>query len=103
VYSVCYLHKNNITHRDIKLENFLLFREDDLTHIKMIDFGLATKLSAKEEVLTEMIGSILYVAPEVLSGQYSMYADNWSMGVVLYVLLSGTYPFDGESDEQIGM
>jgi calcium-dependent protein kinase len=69
----------------------------------MIDFGLATKLSAKEEVLTEMIGSILYVAPEVLSGQYSMYADNWSMGVVLYVLLSGTYPFDGESDEEIGM
>ena len=68
VYSLCYLHKNNITHRDIKLENFILFRENDISHIKMIDFGLATKVSAKEEVMTQMIGSILYVAPEVLGG-----------------------------------
>lgn len=56
--------------RDIKPENFLLYKEDDDTHIKLIDFGLAKKVT-KNELMTTPNGTPYYIAPEVLKGSYT--------------------------------
>jgi calcium-dependent protein kinase len=59
-----------ICHRDIKPENFLLYKEGDETHIKLIDFGLAKKVT-KNELMTTPNGTPYYIAPEVLKGSYT--------------------------------
>ena len=69
---------------------------DKIEEIKLIDFGLSClidKLEEREEGRTT--GSYLYMAPEVLKGNYDNRCDNWSLGVVLYILLSGVPPFVG--------
>jgi len=95
-----YLHKNNICHRDIKPENFLLYKKDSEKHIKLIDFGLSKKIS-KQEILTMPNGTPYYIAPEVLKGSYTQLCDNWSMGVVMFIMLSGKPPFGGKSNNDI--
>ena len=57
-------------YRDIKPENFLLYKENDDSHIKLIDFGLAKKVS-KNELMTTPNGTPYYIAPEVLKGSYT--------------------------------
>lgn len=99
-YALCYLHNNKICHRDIKPENFLLFKEDDDSYIKLIDFGLAKRVS-KNEVMNSPNGTPYYIAPEVLKGSYTTQCDNWSMGVVMYIMLSGKPPFGGRSNKEI--
>ena len=69
-YALCYLHANRICHRDIKPENFLLYKEDDDSHIKLIDFGLAKKVNPNE-VMNKPNGTPYYIAPEVLKGSYT--------------------------------
>jgi calcium-dependent protein kinase len=85
---------------DIKPENFLLFKEQDDSYIKLIDFGLAKRVS-KNEVMNAPNGTPYYIAPEVLKGSYTTQCDNWSMGVVLYIMLSGKPPFGGRSNKEI--
>lgn len=99
-YALCYLHSNMICHRDIKPENFLLYQEDDDSHIKLIDFGLAKKVT-KDELMTTPNGTPYYIAPEVLKGSYTALCDNWSMGVVMYIMLSGKPPFTGKDNNEI--
>lgn len=99
-YALCYLHNNKICHRDIKPENFLLFKEDDDSYIKLIDFGLAKRVS-KNEVMNSPNGTPYYIAPEVLKGSYTTQCDNWSMGVVMFIMLSGKPPFGGRSNKEI--
>jgi len=99
-YALCYLHNNRICHRDIKPENFLLYKEDEDSHIKLIDFGLA-KMINENEVMNTPNGTPYYIAPEVLRGSYTALCDNWSMGVVLYIMLSGKPPFGGKSNKEI--
>jgi calcium-dependent protein kinase len=99
-YALCYLHKSNICHRDIKPENFLLYQDNDDSHIKLIDFGLAKKVS-KNELMTTPNGTPYYIAPEVLKGSYTTQCDNWSMGVVMYIMLSGRPPFGGKNNNEI--
>jgi len=99
-YALCYLHNNKICHRDIKPENFLLFKENDDSYVKLIDFGLAKRVS-KEEVMTAPNGTPYYIAPEVLKGAYTKQCDNWSMGVILFIMLSGKPPFGGKSNKEI--
>ena len=70
ISALTYLHKNKICHRDIKPENFLLFKENDESHIKLIDFGLAKKVNPKE-IMTTPNGTPYYIAPEVLKGSYT--------------------------------
>ena len=65
--------------------------------VKLIDFGLATKSQSP----TEMTGTLLYVAPEVLMGQYDYRCDYWSLGVLLHILLSGLPPFVGSTPREL--
>lgn len=86
--------------RDIKPENFLLLRENDESIIKLIDFGLAKKFSANE-LMTTPNGTPYYIAPEVLKGSYTSQCDTWSMGVVMFIMLSGRPPFGGKNNNEI--
>ena len=95
-----YLHSKQISHRDIKPENFMLYRKNDMTCIKMIDFGLSKDFS-ENNVMHTMSGSPYYIAPEVFLQKYDMKIDIWSMGVVLYIMLSGKVPFPGRTEPEI--
>lgn len=72
--------------------------------IKVIDFGLSTvyeEKSGAKAKLTSKAGTPYYIAPEILEGNYDEMCDNWSLGVILYILLCGFPPFYGNSDEEI--
>lgn len=89
---IVHIHKNSCVHRDIKLDNIVLMRPDDLTSLKIADFGLACDLET--EILGKRCGSAGYIAPEIiLDRSQSDKVDCFSAGVVLYILLSGTAPF----------
>ena len=78
----------------------MLYKEDDDSHIKLIDFGLAKRV-APNEVMNAPNGTPYYIAPEVLKGSYTTQCDNWSMGVVAFIMLSGKPPFGGKSNKEI--
>ena len=98
INALYYLHSQNITHRDIKIDNLLL---DSNLDLKLIDFGLSTKYK-DNELLDQPCGTIVYAAPEVLSYRqyHGMLANVWSCGIVLYGMLTGFLPF-GDSDDEI--
>ncbi|GJP38793.1 hypothetical protein CLOM_g23204, partial [Closterium sp. NIES-68] len=98
--ALAFLHAQGVAHRDVKPENILLCSHGDDTTIKLTDFGAATLLPPGT-LCTERVGSPYYVAPEVLSERYGLEADVWSAGVVLFVLLSGSPPFSGRSNDEI--
>ena len=77
-----------------------IFRGWCRAEIKATDFGLSVFFKPKER-FNELVGSPYYVAPEVLKKNYSFEADLWSLGVILYILLSGLPPFWGDNEEQI--
>lgn len=97
-----YCHSKGVVHRDLKPENILISSElkDGKLAVKVIDFGAALSLAPNVSI-TETLGTPYYIAPEVLSGSYNEKCDVWSIGVVLYILLSGTPPFNGATDEDI--
>lgn len=99
ISAINYLHSSQICHRDIKPENFLYTSLDPGADVKIIDFGLATKFG--EEMMHTVVGTPYYVAPEVLRGCYGQSCDVWSLGVLLYVLLAGYPPFNGETQQEI--
>jgi len=78
----------------------MLYKTDDLGCIKMIDFGLSKDFSEHETMHT-MSGSPYYIAPEVFLQKYTQKIDIWSMGVVLYIMLSGKVPFPGRTEPEI--
>ena len=69
--------------------------------IKLGDFGLATKLDFEGEKKRTICGTPNYIAPEVLKQNYGKECDLWSIGVIAYILLSGTPPFRGKNDSEI--
>ena len=96
-----YLHENSIAHRDLKLENWLFRSKKDDDEIVLIDFGLSHRYRPNEH-MHKKVGTSYYVAPEVLQGDYvGVQADIWSLGVIVYMLLAGTAPFDGPDDDAI--
>jgi calcium-dependent protein kinase len=97
-----HLHKIGIAHRDLKPENFLFSSKEPDAELKLIDFGLS-KLFAHVpgHKLDSVVGTPLYVAPEVLKQDYDERCDNWSLGVMMYFLLSGHLPFDAAHTKDI--
>eukprot|EP00747_Dinoflagellata_sp_TGD_P170647 gnl/TRDRNA2_/TRDRNA2_202748_c0_seq1.p1 gnl/TRDRNA2_/TRDRNA2_202748_c0~~gnl/TRDRNA2_/TRDRNA2_202748_c0_seq1.p1 ORF type:complete len:568 (-),score=102.21 gnl/TRDRNA2_/TRDRNA2_202748_c0_seq1:133-1836(-) len=100
VAGIAYLHHNRIAHRDVKPENYLLRSGDDSADLVLIDFGFARRYT-KGKPMTTRVGTVYYIAPEVLEGSYSEKCDVWSLGVVSYVAFCGCPPFDGETDPEI--
>ena len=98
---VKYLHKYGIIHRDLKPDNIMLTEASDKGQIKIMDFGLSKILGKKEKAM-DGFGTLTFVSPEVLIRKpYNKEIDIWSIGVILYLLLSGDLPFDdAEDDEQ---
>lgn len=86
-----YLHNLNICHRDYRLENLVL--QEANSEIKLKDLGYAVRMKDSSERLSEIVGSRLYMAPEVLRKEYSMKSDIWSAGVIMYILFTGKPPF----------
>ena len=98
ISAVLYLHNNGVVHRDLKPENILY--DNKTEELKIIDFGTAIELK-KNQFLTQLAGSIFYIAPEVIKGKYNEKCDIWSCGVILYILLSGVPPFYGKNEKDI--
>jgi len=98
--AVNYLHENGIVHRDLKLENFLFEDSSPSSPLILIDFGLSKHIYEGEK-LSQKVGSCYYTAPEVLNGPYDAKCDVWSVGVLCYMLLSGSPPFFGKTVDDV--
>ncbi|KAK7279722.1 hypothetical protein RJT34_24779 [Clitoria ternatea] len=85
-------HSLGVIHRDLKPENFLFDTPDEDANIKATDFGLSVFFKPGQ-VFHEILGSSYYIAPEMLRKKYGPEVDVWSVGVMLYILLSGVPPF----------
>ena len=110
-----YLHQQGGVHRDIKLDNIRIKGDHEYGDVKIADFGLSALVqmnsrgydrdqSSKRKEFTglkEMWGTATYFAPEVIDCSYGPQADMWSAGVILYEMLSGTHPFDADSEDEL--
>lgn len=100
-----YCHVNRVVHRDLKPENFLIISKKTLD-IMLIDFGLSfrwkedcrTEIKAKEKK-SELVGTAYYIAPEVFQGSYDHRCDIWSLGVILFMLVTGEPLVAGSSSQ----
>ena len=101
---IAYCHSLGIIHRDIKPENILIPSGGgvniDYTLLKIIDFGASVLMKGGKKI-TFRFGTPYYIAPEVLKQSYNEKCDIWSTGVILYLLLVGSPPFDGDNDSEI--
>lgn len=99
VGAVAYVHSKSCVHRDLKLENILLDKQEN---VKLCDFGFTREYEGKASYLQTFCGTICYSAPEMLKGE--KYAgekvDVWSLGIILYALIAGELPYD-EDDDQV--
>ncbi len=84
--------KKSLTLNSMKMKNF---------ELKLIDFGCAKIFSKYKKNFKDTIGTLIYCSPEVLKNNYSKQCDIWSCGVIMYVLLSGHFPFFGKTEEEI--
>ena len=117
---VAYIHGMGIVHRDLKLENILFSSEDPMSPIKIIDFGFSVFMgksneNAKEKDkegetdlkkfgfkrLKSKVGTLYYISPEIIKGNYDEKCDIWACGVILYILLAGYPPFTGNTDKEV--
>jgi len=98
--ATAHIHHKGVIHRDLKPENFVFLKDSANSPIKLIDFGLAT-VKYPDAKLSSTTGNCYYIAPEVLKGDYDEKCDVWSLGVILYTMLTGFSPFEGESEAEV--
>ena len=111
---VAYIHGMGIVHRDLKLENILFSSEDPMSPIKIIDFGFGVFMGKNNEKegetdlkkygykrLKSKVGTLYYISPEIIKGNYDEKCDIWACGVILYILLAGYPPFAGNTDKEV--
>ncbi len=104
ISAISYCHDNNVVHRDLKLENILFLNKNENSEIKIIDFGVSTILEKKENKIKRLnskIGTVYYMSPEILKGSYTELCDIWACGVILYIMVFGFPPFNGNNDKEI--
>mmetsp|Transcript_21080 Transcript_21080/g.41158 ORF Transcript_21080/g.41158 Transcript_21080/m.41158 type:complete len:749 (-) Transcript_21080:283-2529(-) len=98
--SIRYLHGRNVVHRDIKGDNYLMDRRDMTNpecHIVLTDFGTSTYLQPGQR-LSEAVGTKLFWSPEFYDLDYGLKVDVWALGVIMYGLVTGRFPFKNEED-----
>ncbi|MFT7643699.1 MAG: hypothetical protein ACI9G1_005465, partial [Pirellulaceae bacterium] len=97
---VKYLHDHGIVHRDLKPGNIFI----DHTTVKIGDYGLSKFIScSRRSGQTESVGTFHYMAPEIGNGVYGKEIDIYALGIILYEMLTGNVPFEGESSQEIIM
>lgn len=96
--TIQFLHINNIVHRDLKPENILFSISGNYDSLKLIDFGLSIGLREKDSY---RVGSPYYMAPEMINGTFSFESDVWSIGVILFFMVTGKQPFHGRNREDV--
>lgn len=97
--AVNHCHSNKVCHRDLKPENIMYNEKTD--EIKIIDFGLSRLVDESNGSMKTMVGTAYYIAPEVINGQYGFECDCWSLGVIMYALVSGYLPFYANSPAEV--
>ena len=100
--AVCYIHSQNIIHRDLKPNN-ILFLDKERTHVVIIDFGISGMANGNQREKIKA-GTTSFLPPEIASGEEfssNPKLDIWSMGVILYLMIEGAYPFDGKNTKEI--
>ena len=102
-FAINYYNNMQIIHRDIKPENILIYNKNKETkypNIKICDFGMS-KIVEKNTFQKQVMGSLYYIAPEVLEKNYNEKCDLWSCGVIMYLLLTKKIPFDGAFNDEV--
>ena len=94
--AIHYAHTSGVMHRDLKPENILLIEKPEKNSVKVTDFGLA-RFVRTGSLSASTAGTPIYMAPEVWQGKYTEKSDIWSIGVILYEMLTGTPPFLADS------
>ena len=102
IEGIQHIHSKKIVHRDIKLENILI---DLNNRIKICDFGIGIMLDSEDELIREQCGTPMYMAPEIIlnskkNGYKGYPVDIWSAGICLYIMLSGTLPFNYKNNDK---
>lgn len=99
VEALKYCHNKGVIHRDIKLDNILI---DKTLTIKITDFGLCTVRRSAKEIHYSQVGTVRYTAPEIIAEEgYNHLVDIWCLGIVIFMLLTGRYPFDGSNRKKV--